>query len=258
MMKSKTSAILGVLLAALTASVAQAHLLVDFTPVTQTDPSVKFGPANPAPSRFLDEDVGFLGTGLGGSAGVHLRTPLVVTSVAGFSVVDGFTTWTDVSLSFSPNGESGNGLQVSAPASVAFGVINQPLGSGRFTFTSSAASGAKVLLTGTFDFDAREGYAAVISGLRNGTTGAILSGSVTYDGGAIHTVLTSIPGATSTGDATFNALLVVPRFQVDNSYLSPFTARVQGQFSTPVIPEPSYAMYILPATALLARRRRSI
>lgn len=238
-------------------------LLADFTPVNETAASVDFKEATAGVpnTRHLTATTGFRGTALGGSNGVIFRSQVPVLSVAGGSIVNGFYVFGDVSVTLTSADGSTPGFQVQGGATTIAGVINQPIGRGRFTFISSAASGSKTLLTGTFDVDPQDDggtIGGVISGVRFRSTGGIFAGNVAYDGGAVYDSLVAIPGATATGDATFNALLVTPSFNTSSGFLSPFTARVQGQFSTPVIPEPSFAVLALgPAGLTMLRRRRA-
>lgn len=223
-------------------SVASASLLVDFTPVTQ-DTNMSYSGPNAA-SRSLQVT----------SPVVTLRSALDVPSLAG-PIINGYEVFTNTTISLT-------GLTTSAVAQTAGGVIAQTLTVGTFTFTSSPTYGSVVLLTGTFaEFDGNGDPANVITGLKNGSTGGFFASTVSYTGGAIYDTLISIPGTTPTGDATFNALLVSPAFNTEmylgGKYLTAFDARVQGQFSTPSIPEPVSAGLVLPAATLLVRRRRS-
>lgn len=236
-----------------TATVAHAALLVDFTP--SSDDSVSFSGPDPL-SYSLRDGPGFRGSGVGGTAGITLRSTVPASSVPA-PVVGGFYVFNDVSLTLS-------GLTVSNPALTTFGVISQPLRNGTFTFTSSASTGSKVLLSGNINYDNANGFALLINGLRGSSSGGFIASSVTYTGGEIRQNLIALTGlANPGGDATFNALLVTPAFdtvaRVDVAsqfLLNPFTGRVQGQFSTPVIPEPQAWLAMLPALTLFGRRQR--
>lgn len=223
-------------------STVSASLLVDFTPVTQ-DTNMSYS-GQSASSRSLQVT----------NPVVTLRSALDVPSLSG-PIINGYEVFTNTTISLT-------GLTTSAVAQTAGGVIAQTLTVGTFTFTSSPTYGSVVLLTGTFaELDGNGDAANVITGLRNGSTGGFFASTVNYSGGAIYDTLISLPGAVPTGDATFNALLVTPVFNTEgtgsNKFLTAFDARVQGQFSTPSIPEPVSAGVVLPAATLLGRRRRS-
>jgi len=223
-------------------SLTQAAVLVSFDPlpVTTGVPEVVFGGS----PKVLDDAAGFAGSGVGGSAGVQLQTPLAVTSVSGFeSLSNGGTRFTDVSMGLS-------GFQAIVAAQTFLGLIGQGLGDGTFKFTSSAASGAMDLLSGSVT-----GFGIVAIG--GSDTGSILSANVTYTSGAIYDALIAIPGATLTGSLSWTLLDSTPAFAIDgDTFLNAFSANVNGQFSTPVIPEPSALGLLAPAGLLLARRRR--
>lgn len=224
------------------ASLSQAALLVSFDPLPITNgvPEVTFGGS----PKALDDAAGFHGSGVGGTNGVQLQTPLAVTSVPGFEVLsNNGTRFTDVSLTLT-------GFQATTPAVNFLGLIGQSLSDGTFKFTSSAASGAADLLSGTVTISG-------ISAIGGSDTGSVLSATVTYTSGAIYNALVAIPGATLTGSLSFTLLDASPSFSVGNdNILSAFVANVNGQFSTPVIPEPAGLAMLAPAGLLLARRRR--
>jgi hypothetical protein len=223
------------------ASVSQAAILVSFDPVAvqANTPEVTFGGA----PKTLDEAAGFKGSGVGGTLGLQVQTPLTVTAVPGFTAMpNGATLYTDVSLTLT-------GLSAVAPAQSFLGLIGQPLTNGTFVFTSSAASGAADLLSGTIS-------GVGITAIAGSDTGSVLSATITYTSGAIYNALIAA-GGSPVGSLSWTLLDASPTFSVDvaDGILSSFSASVNGQFSTPVIPEPAALGLLAPVAFLLGRRR---
>jgi hypothetical protein len=215
-------------------------LLVDFTPVSQTTNMSYNGPTPDAYSLHVTSPL------------VTLRSALNIPSLAA-PIVNGYEVFANTTLSLT-------GLTTTSSASVV-GVIVQPLSVGTFTFTASTTYGSVVLLTGTIlQQDASSNAASLLTGAPNSSTGGFFATTVTYTGGVIYSQLLATPGSLPVGDATFSALLpstaFTPTTYNSKTYLAAFDARVQGQFSTPVIPEPGSFSALGGAGALLLLRRK--
>lgn len=203
-------------------ALAPAALLVDFQPVT-AGANVQW-------------------TGTPGSKTLTITSPLVnlrsVVNVPTVSapIVDGYEVFDDTTLTFTFT-ETGPALNLGG------GSIFATVTGGTFTFTSSPAYGSVVLLQGFFDGSNLFGTAAI---------GSVMSPAITYTGGLINTVI-----PVHTGDSILGLSLVNPVFGVTTASVNDFTARLQGQLTTPVVPEPaSMGAVGVAGLALLSRRRR--
>ena len=196
---------------------------------------------------------GELATNVQERPGLLVESPLVVNGIPGSEVNLGqnATTFLDATLKLS-------GLAPSAPAQEisATGVVVQPLGEGQFTLWSTDPDDAPnadqenpiKLLEGTVS-------TGVISGILGARTGAVLSASVTFTGGAI---LDAHPASSLSGDLSWS-LLDMDRAlatDTDSGNLFPFTANIAGQFSG--IPEPAtLALMATGAVLIMMPRRRN-
>jgi hypothetical protein len=235
------------------ADLSNAATFVTFEPVSSANTTVQFGPTTPASSRTL----------VAGAAANTLTLRAFIPVPGGTPFVGG-TQFDNVAVSLS-------GLTVKTQAASVGSLIAQSIKEATFTFTDTGTS--TVLLTGKLhelisvgdgDGGLVDVDANVLNGIRGSQTGSIQFANVEYTGGTIYNALLAIPGSVAVnGSGVFNLLL--PNTQTfglstNGGFTSfkPFDARAQGQFLTPVIPEPSSAAGLLvPAAALLTRRRKA-
>jgi hypothetical protein len=251
----------GVLLAlAVAASSAQGGLLADFVPE----------PASPGIPEFfwdggaLHEALGAYGNGFGvagpgdgelptaaqTTTGLLVESPFTVPGILGSEIngATGATTFYDCTLRVPPAG-----IPAAGPVSTILGVLVQPLGPSEFEIWSTDPVDALgdvenpvLLLAGHLD-------TGVITGVGGADTGATLSATVTYTGGAI---LDASPYSDLvTGSFSWSLLDVAPPLAVGaNANLAPFEANGTGQFSG--VPEPATALLMGAGMAGLAALRR--
>jgi hypothetical protein len=257
-LRGKLFAAVGGALAAYSLAAASfASLIVNFkpVPVSPNIPELQWTGSNLVASPLA---AGSTGNADGGSppntqtqGGLQIETPFTsaaLAAVAGSSVNVGAnsTTFYDVTLELF-------GLQANANAVSFAGITVQSFGEGRFILSSTAdANGAKTTLL--------EGSIArgVVNGLSGSTSGAVLSDTLTYTGGAIATAGGLIG---TSGSLSFSMLDIAPPLATGPdatsgfNTLTAFGANATGLFSA--VPEPTAAMLLAIGTVGLGLRNRS-
>jgi hypothetical protein len=253
---SRHFVVAGVGLIVVCSSAAHAALLVDFKtlPISPAAPEVSWNGsalvAAPTASGSQGNGDGLLPVGSQTIGGLIIETPLTVNAPASGSIINpgnlNSTTFTDVTLIF-------NAMNATGAASD-FGVLlQQPIGGGTFKLVSTTGAD---LLVGNVS-------TAYITGLKNANTGSIVSSDLTYTGGlildALNTALGKAAGTPAAGGTlTFSLLDIDNPLQIlpASVNLAPFSANANGQFGTPVVPEPaSITLIALGAVGLCMRRR---
>ena len=216
----------------------------------------------------LYEGPGALGTGYGAGPGdgelptdeqtkpgLLLETPFNIPGVLGSEVSDDLsaTRFYDVTLDVIPTEQGATqGLVASQDALEFYGTVMQLLGGADFKIYSTDPDDTDednytLLLAGTIGN-------AVITGLKNASTGATLSANVTYTDGVI---LNYVPGTDITGELSWSLADVTPALDIDpgTDRLVGFGANVVGQFI--LVPEPAALSIIaLGGSFVLLRRKK--
>jgi hypothetical protein len=246
--------ILGVAGLMTVASAAQAVVLVDFQPISDVTSTLSF--QGPVETRTLSANP---------NAVLQFRSFIPVNDPDGIQFPGG-TQFNNVQLVLT----SGSGAVIGIPVKkdavdTGTSLVVQALVAGHFKFIDRTDS--NVLLEGDLLTSTTSGRrtidANVLNGVFDSPTGAIQFAAVSYTGGAVYNALQQIPGAVNTGSGVFNLLLPLGQaFDIETSLsehssITPFDARSQGQFLTPVIPEPSTLTSLLIPAGLLAIRRRA-
>jgi hypothetical protein len=228
-------------------------MLVDFKPlpVTANVPELEWTGTKLVPGA------GSVGNFDGGSPanlqsppGLQIETPYTIPGAIPGKVIGGTgsTTFYDVTLELT--GLNANGAAISFS-----GLAVQGFGAG--TFKLLATDNVTVLLAGNID-------SGSITGLNPGTSGAVLSGSIHYTGGAIFDeFFNNHSGSKDGGSLSFSMLDIVPALGgttivPPNLYatLNPFGANATGLFSGVQVPEPAtFSLALLGAVGLGLRRR---
>ena len=256
-----TAATVLVLTLTFIASSAHGALIVDFMPE----------PASPGEAEFiwdgssLTSGSGAFGTGFGPGAGdgesdpedqdipgLQIVTPFVINGLPGgvVNAAAGSTTFYDVTLELTESLDA-----VGAPDSLFAVYVVQELTGGQFRILSTdpVAGGVEddyeVLLAGTIQ-------TAAIAGILNSDTGAVLSATIDYTGGAIYDAALAHLGANDlTGSFSWSLLDIDAPLSITGGTLDDFEANGTGQFSG--VPEPATLVLLLSgAFAVAARRRR--
>jgi hypothetical protein len=224
-------------------------LLVSFkpVPVSKDDAELSWTGSNLVPG------LGSIGNNDGINpvvGGLQIDTPFTINDAAHGGVVNagGTTTFNDVTLELT-------GLAQSGAASSMAGIVLQPIGTGTFRLMSKSGPTQVELLTGNISN-------GNINGILNTSSGAVLSGDVTYTGGEIYAAWVAAGGAAAGGSLAFSLLdispplttgIVPPRIY---ETLSKFDANATGLFSGVQVPEPaSFGIVGLSLAGLGIRRR---
>lgn len=258
---SVTKQVRGKLLAAVCGAVAAfgltassfGGLLVDFKPlpVTANVPELEWTGTNlQAGAGSVGNGDGALPANLQSPPGLQIETPFTIPGAIPGKVVGGTgaTTFYDVTLELT-------GLNASGAAISFGGLAVQGFGAG--TFKLIATDNVTVLLAGNIS-------SGSIAGLTPGTSGAVLSNTITYTGGAIfNEFVANHSGGANGGSLSFSMLDIVPALGgttvvPPNTFatLNPFGANATGLFSGVEVPEPAtFSLALLGAVGLGMRRR---
>jgi hypothetical protein len=219
-------------------------------------------PSDPTPEIVYTAGVGLatgpgaIGNGDGnlppaGQTPGGLETDTVVTAPIPFSfnssIFTGGTGYYDTTLTFTGMAPAGPAIQI--PIGPANEDI-QPLGPGTFTLTSTAPSGAVLLMSGTIT------GANLITGVDGSTSSAQLDGNgVNYTGGLI---LANAPlGSVAAGNSmAISMTALTPPLGVVGGVLQTFHADASGLFDINVVPEPASIGLIGVGLLMLKRRRK--
>lgn len=245
------------------AAAAQASLLVDFLP----QPASRDMPEFIWDGFALTSGSGAFGTGFGPGAGdgdklpeeqdipgLQIVTPFVIDGLPGgvVNATAGSTTFYDVTLELTES-PSADGR----PPNSLFGIyIVQELTGGEFRILSTDPVGGGeedyvVLLAGTITN-------AMIAGILNSDTGAVLSADITYTDGAIYYAAMERCNSTCLKGSFSWSLLNVDKplsiIEGTPDYLDEFVANGTGQFSG--TPEPATLVLLLSGACVVAMRRK--
>jgi hypothetical protein len=167
------------------------------------------------------------------------------------SLFTGGTGYYDATLTFTGLAPVGNATQTTLAPHVV--QDSQVLGSGTFTFTSTAPAGSVVLLTGNI------AGATIVTGVDGSMTGATFNAAgITYTGGVVFAAFPANWIAAG-NDMSISMTAITPALSINGGtlQLNAFTANANGQFDV-AVPEPaSVGVLAVVGSALLARRRRS-
>ncbi len=269
-MRNLTIIAAGVVALAASGSAHAAALLVDFKPV----PSPSGIPELRWSGGALEEAFGAVGDGgFATAGGLQIETPFNL-SLPGDPVVgpyaggwapsgSGSTLFYDVTLNLTDISSAGPALTV--PLGGGMTHLFQFLTEGEFELLSydpAGVDGPVLLLAGTI-------ADANINGRVGVNSADFKAFNVTYTDGIIYDALASAIGAVgpiSLGEASISLLPLTgvgtsasTTVGLSGGQLRPFDASITGQFSTPIIPEPSAAALLagVPAFAMLRRVRRA-